>query len=48
MVVEGLIKTKFEKDVTVDDAKADEFYKQNIENLKKPKSVKAKPYSCKV
>lgn len=41
MAVEGLIKTKFEKDVTVDDAKADEFYKQNIEKFKKPESVKA-------
>lgn len=41
MAVEGLIKTKFEEGVKVEDAKADEFYKQNAEKFKKPESVKA-------
>lgn len=41
MAVEGLIKTKFEAGVTVDDSKADAFYKEHADKFKKPDAVKA-------
>lgn len=41
MAVESLIKTKFESGIKIDEAKADEFYKQNIDKFKKPETVKA-------
>lgn len=41
MAVENLIKTKFESGIKIDEAKADEFYKQNIDKFKKPETVKA-------